>query len=321
MDPTSPARQQSHNHHTVPQFWLRQFADSLGFLKEVDVPLDISTELNIRRMHVRQATVERDLYVLDSWFETHDVDERQIFGPLEAKAGRILATLRNAQDLSSVWPLTERERNHLARFLAASVIRTPKYRQHAQLDLEQRVARKDRPLHPIDLYRSGVIVGDPDDMARLGRTKGLWKADDLAPSNVQSDYMRAEIPKLSKHIFNQRWVLMRAPEATFVLSDNPVALLTTEPLTLHTLDSLKSRMSFTALSRELLLITQWHPSDVLATMPLNGDGIIPFEAQRAVKARAVMIANAHAHFYEHPDDSIAEDLWVRRGDVKASAVG
>jgi hypothetical protein len=169
MDPALPTRPQSHDHHTVPKFWLKQFADSQGFLKEFDVPKDVQNELAKRRTHVKRATVEKDLYVLDSWFATHDIDERKIFGPLEDKAAKVLSTLCNAEDLSTVWPLPDRERNDLTRFLAASVIRTPKYRQHAQIDLDRQVARSDRPLEAIDLYRSSVIVGEPDDMARLGR--------------------------------------------------------------------------------------------------------------------------------------------------------
>lgn len=319
MDPTSPPRPQSHDHHTVPKFWLKQFADSQGFLKEFDVPKDVQNELTKRRKHIRRATVEKDLYVLDSWFATHDIDEREIFGPLEDRAAKVLGTLRNAQDLSRVWPLPDQERNDLARFLAASVIRTQKYREHAQLDLEQQSARKDRPLDAIDLFRSGVILGEPDDMARLGRRYGLWQEGDKAPSNVQSNYMRAEIPKLSRHLFNQRWVLMRTPDPEFVLSDNPVALLTTEPPTLHTLSALESRMSFAALSRTLILITEWHPVDVLSKLPMFGDGVIPFDRQRAGMAAWTLISNAHAHFYEHPDDRVVEDVWARREDVKSSA--
>lgn len=318
MDSTLPTRPQSHDHHTVPKFWLKQFADSQGFLKELDAPKNVQDDLTIRRTHVKRATVEKDLYVLDSWFATHDIDERQIFGPLEDKAAKVLSTLWNAEDLSTVWPLPEQERNDLARFLAASVIRTPKFRQDAQIDLDRQVARNDRPLDPIDLFRSGVIVGEPDDMARLGRRNGLWREGDKAPSNVQSNYMRAEIPKLSRHLFNQRWVLMRTPEPAFVLSDNPVALMTTEPPTLHTLTSLDSRMSFAALSRTLILITEWHPAETLSKMPMYGDGVIPFDKQRAGSAAWTLISNAHAHFYEHPDDSVVEDVWARRGGVKSN---
>jgi hypothetical protein len=133
--------------------------------------------------------------------------------------------------------------------------------------------------------------------------------------------MRAEIPKLSRHLFNQRWVLMRTPVPTFVISDNPVALMTTDPPTLHTLTSLDSKMALAALSRNLLLITEWHPSDVLKRMPMYGDSVIAFDAQRAVSARAVLMANAHARFYEHPDDSAVEDMWARRLDVTGNVGG
>jgi hypothetical protein len=266
MDQAFALRPQSHNHHTVPQFWLRQFADSRGFLKEFDVP---KVDLIARRTHVKQATVHQDLYVLDSWNATHDIDERQILGPIEDKAARALRTLWKAQDLSTVWPLPQRARNDIATFLAASVIRTPKYRQHADAHMERQVASSNRRLDATNLFRSGVIVGDPDDMARLGRLQGLWKEGDKAPSNVRSNYMRAELPKLARHLFNQRWVLMRAPDTPFVISDNPVALtgqpMTSGPPTFYSVNSLDSRMSLTALSRDLLLITDWHPPEVLSS--------------------------------------------------------
>ncbi|ANP72179.1 hypothetical protein PA27867_1213 [Cryobacterium arcticum] len=314
MDQALPAHPQSHAHHTVPQFWLKQFADSQSSLKMFAVS---DNKLVSGRARVRNATVHQDLSVLDSWFETHDIDEKKLFGPIEGRAAKALAPLWSAQDLSTVWPLPQRARNDIATFLAASVVRTPKYRLHADADLERQVARKDRSIHAIDLVRSGAIVGDPDDLARVNRYYGLWQEGDKAPSNVQSDYMRTELPKLARHLFNQRWVLMQAPEPTYVISDNPVALtgqpMTSGPPRFYSVDSLDSRMSITALSRTLLLMTDWHPRQVLATLDFNGDSIIPFDAGRANIARATLILNAEAQFFEHPDDRMVEDIWALRG--------
>ena len=312
MEPALPTRPQSHHHHTVPQFWLKEFADTDKFFKRFKAP---GGELIGKRVHVRNATTVDDLYVLDTWSATHDIDEQKIMSPIEREAAKALRPLWDAEDLSTVWPLTDRARNDLAAFLALSVIRTPKYRHDAQIDMEHQVMKSDRPLDFIDLFRSGVIVGDPDDLMRLGRTRGVWREGDQAPSNVQSDYMRAELPKLTRHLFYQRWVLMQAPVPTFVISDNPVAL-TGQPMTyagptFYSVNSRDSRMSITALSRTLLLITDWHPETVLAGLHLNGDGVIPFDAERAGLARATLIINAHREFFEHPDDHIIEDLLAR----------
>jgi len=316
MDTVPPASPQSHEHHTVPRFWLRQFADANGFLKQIEADKD---EFVVRRIHRRKATVVNDLYVLDTGQQIYDTDERKLLGPIEAKGSKALSALRKAADLSTVWPLADEARSHIAMFLAASVLRTPKHRQIVEFEIERYLERADRPFGAIDLFRSGRIVGEPESMDRLGRRYGLWREGENVPSNVHSDYLRTELPNLARHLFHQRWALMRTPVATFIIPDNPVALtgiLATGMPDFYNANFLDSRMSFAALTRNLVLVTDWHPSAVLAKAQLNGDMILPFDQQLAQITRALLIANAHTHLFEHPDDTIIEDFWALGDDLR-----
>lgn len=310
MDSASPTRPQSHEHHTVSKFWLKQFADSSGFLKRFDVG---AGELNARRIHSKRATVVTDLYILDSWNATHDVDEHDLLRPLEDKAAKVMGRLRAAEDLSRVWPLDSPARNQLALYLAASVIRTPRYREHVQASAERMLEGSDRPPIGVDLFRSGVLTGDPEDLARLGRRYGLWHKGEQAPANFQSDYLRDQLPRLARHLFEQRWVIMRAPTPYFTISDNPVALIggaiESGRATHHSVDFRNSRWSVTALSRDLVLMTDWHPPSVLSRLNHNGDMTTEFDQGRANMARALMIANADTDVFAHPADLMIEQIW------------
>ena len=312
MDRIPSARPQSHDHHTVPKFWLKKFADSKGFLKKFDVNSD---DISGRRVHSRRATVEKDLYVLQTLDETFDVDEQKVHGPIENRAARALAPLWDCSDLSHVWPLADQAREDVAGLLAASVMRTLKYRNHVELAAERYLDRDDRSVAAVDLYRSGVLTGDPDTLARAAKRYGLWNKGEKAPANLHSDYVRSELRNLVRHLFEQRWILMRTPDPSFVISDNPVALIgelseTVAP-SVHSVDFLSSRGSVTALSRDLLLMTDWQLPAVLAPLPHHGDMVVPYDPRRVDFMRGLLLRNADTQVFGHPDDSILESVRER----------
>lgn len=78
--------------------------------------------------------------------------------------------------------------------------------------------------------------------------------------------------------------------------------------TFYTVDFRQSHTSITALSRDLVLIKDRHPKSVLDRAHLNGDMAIPFDGKRSEVARALSIANADAHLFEHPDDTLLDDI-------------
>jgi hypothetical protein len=125
---------------------------------------------------------------------------------------------------------------------------------------------------------------------------------------------RNNFNSLAQHLWGQRWILMRAEQPFFSISDNPVALLSNiargvEPA-FHTVDFMASRASFTALGRDLLLFTDWHPAELLRRATANGDTVISFDPDRARFALSMLIANSDRYVFSHPHDDVTHNLFA-----------
>lgn len=304
----------SRRHHTVPRFLLRRFADRQGNLKRFDVAGDVPVSGHV---NAKSATVVEDFYVLDTVTRRYDVEERETISRLEDDAAKVLRRLWDTEDLDSVWPLSEKDRNAMCAFLASLVLRTPRFRRQTQEAAENWLKRQDRDLHPIDMFRSGVITGEPETLAAVRRRYGLWTAEEDAPPNFHAEMFRQYFNPLSKHLWDQRWILMRSDQPFLAISDNPVALISnldgdSEP-NFHSLDFIRSRASFTPLGRNLVLFTDWHPAEVLHRARLNGDMVVPFSPGRAKFALTMLVANADKHVFCHPEDHFVEHLFSDAG--------
>lgn len=304
----------SRRHHTVPRFLLRRFADREGNLSRFDMTGDVPVS---GRVNAKSATVVEDFYVLDTVSRRYDIEERETIARLEDNAAKVLRRLWNAEDLTSVWPLSAGDRNAMCAFLTSLVLRTPRFRRHTQEVAENWLKQEDRDIHPIDLFRSGVITGEPEVLAAVRRHYGVWTADEDAPPNFHAEMFRQYFNPLSKHLWDQRWILMRSDEPFLAISDNPVVLLSnlggdSEP-NFHSLDFNQSRASFTPLGRNLLLFTDWHPAEVLRRTRLNGDMVTALSAEHAKFALAMLLANADRHVFCHPEDDVIRRLFSDAG--------
>lgn len=304
---TGVSGQTSKGHHVIPQFLLRRFAADRSVLKQFDVT---SENLTGSRVHVKSATKEDNFYVLDGLHGSYDYDEREIMGKLDDRAAKVLHRLWGATDLASVWPLDDADRVTLAQFLAALVLRTPRFRRHSQSVAEHVLRDPDRHPLAIDLFRNGVITSESLPIEIIRKYYGVWLEGEPAPPNFHAQVLRDHLNPLGQHLFEQRWILMRTPHPQFFLSDNPVALVDEIPRDAlpryRGLDFIASKASMVALDRGLLLVTEWHPMEKLRRAKDFGDQCTDFHEGLARMACGVLLGNADRRVFSHPDDVIIE---------------
>lgn len=305
----------------IPQFLLRRFAANRSVMKRFDVTLE---NLVGSRIHVKSATRERDLYVLDGLGKSYDYDERVVMGDLDDRAAKVLNRLWSADDLESVWPLSDHDRGALAQFLASLVLRTPRYRRHSQAIAEQSLADPDRLPLAIDLFRNGVITSESFPIKSVRRYFGVWMEGEEAPANFHAQVFRDHLNPLSKHLFEQRWILMRTPSPYFLLSDNPVALIdktqAVEGFEYCSVNFLRSRAAFVALDRDLVLAIDWHPMETLRRTKDFGDQVVDFHENHARRSFGILLGNADRHVFSHPDDMHIERVIEECSAAEASGL-
>lgn len=122
---TEPARSVSKRHHTVPQFYLRGFADGerLGTVR-------LPGEQRFIQM-VRKAASENNFYAVEGHEDGADVFEKM----LAAVEGEIASVFESV--VRGVWPLPPEARQSLAFFVALQSVRGPDQRRNMEYILAQ----------------------------------------------------------------------------------------------------------------------------------------------------------------------------------------
>ncbi len=206
-------------HHTVPQFYLRGFADAAERITTVRLPGDRSyTQV------VRKTAATNQFYSIDGHPHGSDVFEKAL-SDMEADAASVLRAIEGG-----AWPLSEEQRGALATFMAVQHVRGPDHRRTmgylaaTMTRLEVQVTGREN-IQQWVRQRYGVEVDDDE-------AEDVWKEATqpggppiaIAPQEhiAQLVHLAAEIVP---YILGRPWSLVRFQRRSLITCDSPVALV------------------------------------------------------------------------------------------------
>lgn len=281
----------SRDHHVVPQFHLRRFADSERKIRQLS-----RGDRDGRLIAVKRATVQDAFYnIKTAAGDDHDGWEK-ILGTLEARAARAIASIVEC----GVWPLPDLERERLVNWIAAQYLRTPAFRFQVDVSLDDWRAEVDRG-GPDAILRAvnRPDLPEADALALWARGDGYYPRGAYQSNNVQLRWFRDMLWDTAKAFYERRWVLVRFPQACLLTADNAVVAIDDREV-LHPLAPGARLVAIALDRRHLLQLVDARPHHDLAVV---GDG------ELAVMHNAMAMHACDRYAYQHPSDDFADGLW------------
>lgn len=290
-------------HHTVPQFYLRGFADTSERITTVKLPGDKRyTQV------VNKTAATNHFYSLDGHPQGSDVFEKSL-RDMETDAALVLGTIKGG-----VWPLSEEQRETLATFMAVQYVRGPDHRRTmgylaaTMTQLEVQVAGRENIQQWVK-QRYGVEVDDDE-------AEEIWKEATQPggpPIAIPPHEHIAQLVELAADlqptITCRPWTLVRFQRRSLTTCDKPVALLP------HPDDEPGHGVGFwTALNitfpltRRLGLIMGDIRKLAEANIPVElvragrGDGVEEGTTALGRLINNCTVGSAAEYIYHHPDD-------------------
>jgi hypothetical protein len=211
------------NHHTLPAFYFKRFADDEGLLSKWD-----RTTNKWSPIRPKSASVEVDFYIV----ETEDGPSDAIENALSVIEGRAAEVIRMID--AGTWPIPTERKAQLAEFLSLQRVRGTGFRASVDQFTDE-VADKIYYLEEMARFRRQFSEehGRPasDDELRA-RARTVEKPVRVAMSqNAAIETMlkmAADDDRLAIYTYRS-WNLERASEAAFVTADSPLLLWSSNP--------------------------------------------------------------------------------------------
>jgi hypothetical protein len=204
-------------HHTVPQFYLRGFADEqqIGTVRLPGSARFVQS--------VRKAASETNFYALEGHEDGSDVVEK-LLATIEGEAASVFETL-----LRGSWPLELEDRFTLAHFITLQAVTVPKHRRTMEYMAAQ-IAR-------LEIGFGGRAAVKP-----WFEQKGVWITEEQAellwqqatrpegppikiPPVIHVDQMVELADALLPYITGRPWSLVRFDRRSLITCDTPVGLV------------------------------------------------------------------------------------------------
>jgi len=205
-------------HHTVPQFYLRGFADDER-ISTVRLPGDqrfVQT--------VRKAASETNFYAVEGHEDGADVFEK-LLAALEGGAASVFAMIQGGR-----WPLPVEERTTLAHFVALQAVRGPDQRRNlehvvsAVTRLEIGVGGRAAVKDWVARNRGLAITDEESEKVWEQATRPEGPPIRVSPI-VHIRQIADLVDKLLPYVAGRPWALVRFKERSLITSDSPVGLV------------------------------------------------------------------------------------------------
>jgi hypothetical protein len=206
-------------HHTVPQFYLRQFANDSERITTVRLPGDMRYTSSVKKT----AAINR-FYSIDGHPSGADVFEKGL-SELERFAAQVLQAI-----IAGEWPLSEQQRARLGTFMAVQYLRGPDHRRTLEYLAAQMTRLEVQVTGPENVKqwvrkRYGVEVDDDE-------AEVLWQqaTQPGGPPMTISPIAHIEqivdgAQSLLTYVISRPWQLVRFGRRSLVTSDSPVGLV------------------------------------------------------------------------------------------------
>jgi hypothetical protein len=211
-------------HHAVPQFYLRRFSNSDGYLWLHDRHQRIATQV-----HTRDAMVEKYLYAPQTGDEPYDdALEKHLAVNVEGPAALPLEKLSKGDELSEV------ERQHLSLFLAYQEVRVPRMRDLITAftaDVGQRVL-EIAASNPKSIRSSLESAGESISDATLTRMTELVLSGGIKVEATKMAWLEttlANAGEMAGMLYRMPWFVVEAhSQIEFLTSDAPIVKVLTD---------------------------------------------------------------------------------------------
>lgn len=301
-----PLSQVAKLHHTVPEFYLRGFANDVKRITTVRLP-GVKQYTQV----IGKTAATNHFYSIDGHPKGADVFEKAL-SDMEGSAASVLHAIDGG-----VWPLSEEQRGQLATFMATQHVRGPDRRRTVQylaaqmIQLEVQFTGQDNVKQWVK-NRYGVEVDDDE-------AEEVWKQATQPggpPISISTEehiaHLVEDAAELVPYILGRPWTLVRFQRRSLFTCDSPVGLVPaqgTQPwegvgfLT-------AGRITF-PLTRKLGLIMGDIAPLAEANVPVElvragkGDGIEEGTTALAKFINRSTACSASEYVYHHPDDGSA----------------
>ena len=197
------ADQRRQKHHTVPQFVLRNFADSQGYIHEFD--LDLLKQYRRKPAQVAHST---DFYTIETEDGPSDAVE-QILSRIEDSASDVVRKLAAPGTL-----LTGEDRDALILLVALQAQRVPARRDHMTefIDRAEAMAKHVAKCHGLDPEEATAKLREEMEFTRSG--------------NFMNPFLVESLDPVFRLMRRRGWAILRRPEGAprFVIADDPVVV-------------------------------------------------------------------------------------------------
>ena len=192
-------------HHTVPQFYLRGFADPDERVLQIDADTGRSDRRTVAKVAVRIHAYRSDQLNVDA--ETELSEQENHFAPVHSSFGQR-------------WPPALRERRTIARSMLLQLTRDPdrKTEQVSRArDAMPDAWDEDRTDQDVFLLANGILLMDPDDPDQRRQLEDHDWLDDIEQALAS--------------FCDRAWTLLTIPSGTleFITSDSPVVPIRAGP--------------------------------------------------------------------------------------------
>lgn len=205
-------------HHTVPQFYLRGFADGER-ISTVRLPGTARFTQSVRK-----AASETNFYSIPEHKDEPDIFEK-MFAKLEGEAASIFTKIQ-----TGTWPLEAGDRWELAQFLVLQAARGPEQRRNLQHLAAQTVRLEigfggKEGVKAWAQRRRGLSVSDEE-------AEQIWKMatqPDGPPVVIRPIAHIKQIGKLTRsllpYVAGRPWTLLRFERRRLITCDSPISLV------------------------------------------------------------------------------------------------
>ncbi|WP_167043884.1 DUF4238 domain-containing protein [Salinibacterium sp. ZJ454] len=178
------------NHHVIPQFYLKRFADESRTIRETDIASKLAQIIPVKR-----ATVRKHFYTLDgSSGEQLDTLE-DFFSLVEDYGARAFNEILD----KGVWPLHGRTRKGMAYWIAAQFLRSPRSRSALDRSMNQLRTHLESlgPAEVRSMLR-GSSYSDSEADIKWQETLDYYRTSGPQPRNAQARWFAGLLEDTTK---------------------------------------------------------------------------------------------------------------------------
>ncbi|MGI8775562.1 MAG: DUF4238 domain-containing protein [Actinomycetota bacterium] len=211
------------NHHTLPAFYLKRFADENGLLSKWD-----KAAKKWGPIRPKSASVEVDFYIVETEEGPSDAIENAL-SVIEGRAAEVIQTID-----AGTWPIAIERKAQLAEFLSLQRVRGTGFRASVNRFTDQ-ITDKMYYLEEMASYQRQFLAANgrqPNDDELREHSRTIERPVQVSMSQNAAIEMMLKLAAddLRLAIYTYRsWNLERATGAPYVTADSPLSLWSSNP--------------------------------------------------------------------------------------------